>query len=124
MEGPTAKAFGTTTDTDTKNFLHATHYKMAHHGAATLAKKEEWLTAIMPIEVHISHRYDGQYHHPCCEAINRLMKSCKLGVTSGIQIAQPHDLTCLERRWRNTKLMKNVFITGFLALLHERTKCA
>ena len=98
MEGPTAKEFGTTTDTVTKNFLRATHYKMAHHGAATLANEKEWLTAIMPIEVHISHKYDGRYHHPRCEAMNRLMKSCKLGVTSGTQIAQPHDLTCFGEK--------------------------
>ena len=98
MEGPTAKAFGTTTDSDTKSFLRATHYKMAHHGAATLANGEDWLKAIMPVEVHVSHRYDGRFHHPRCEAMNRLMTSCKVGVTSGIPIAQPHDLTCFGEK--------------------------
>ena len=64
MEGPTAKTMAA------NPFLKATHYKMAHHGAATLANGKEWLKAIMPVEVHISHRYGGRYHHPRCAATN------------------------------------------------------
>ena len=97
MEGPTAK------DMAGKAFLRATHYKMAHHGAAALANGKEWLEGIMPIEVHISHRYSGRYHHPRCAATNRLMLYCKVGVTSGASFAEPHNLICFGEKSENYK---------------------
>ena len=38
----------------TKVQLKSTHYKIAHHGASTLANKKEWLDAIDPEEAHVS----------------------------------------------------------------------
>ena len=59
--------------------LKATHYKMAHHGASTDdpkrpnkgANKANWLQAISPVEVHVSHRHNGGYKHPRCAAFYR-----------------------------------------------------
>ena len=92
MEGPTAKTMAG------NPFLKATHYKIAHHGAAALANGKEWLKAIMPVEVHISHRYGGRYHHPRCAATNRLMDNCKVGIASGTAFAKPHELTCFGEK--------------------------
>ena len=73
MEGKTAKQLAS------KFSLHSTHYKMAHHGSSVKANKKEWLKAISPVEVHISHAYKSRYRHPHCEAIDRLVSLETLG---------------------------------------------
>ena len=90
MEGPTAKDLAVSH----KAFLSTSHYKMAHHGASTLANPKEWLEVIRPVEVHVSHRYDGRFHHPRCEAFNRLIAVGTVGMASGAPAAKPHDLAC------------------------------
>ena len=69
--------------THSSNFLHATHYKMAHHGASTKANQMNWLQAISPVEVHVSHRYNGGYKHPRCEALNWVWPSLGTAVPIG-----------------------------------------
>ena len=91
MEGPTARDLAESH----KHFLGSTHYKMAHHGASTLANRKKWLEAIRPVEVHVSHMYNhGSFHHPRCEAFNRLMSVGSVGMASGAPAAKPHDLAC------------------------------
>ena len=47
-------------------------YKVAHHGATTLANSQLWLTTINPIYALVSSRFaDIQYHHPRCELMYR-----------------------------------------------------
>ena len=91
MEGPTAKALAN----NQKSFLNATHYKMAHHG---LANEEDWLKAMNPTEVHVSHMYNhGRFHHPRCEAFSRLFKFCNnIGLHTGGVSPSPHVYTCFE----------------------------
>ena len=72
--------------------LQSTHYKIAHHGASTKANSIEWLTAVSPMEAHVSHAYIGQYGHPRCEAINRLMNVGSIGVETS------HTFTCVKSR--------------------------
>jgi beta-lactamase superfamily II metal-dependent hydrolase len=87
MEGPAADAFA-------KNqaaFLDSTHYKMAHHGASTLANKEAWLEAISPVEVHVSHVFNGHYKHPRCEAVRLILDLNTVGTTT-----INHPFTCFE----------------------------
>ena len=91
MEGP-----GTATrlaETFPK-LLDSTHYKMAHHGASSLANHEDWLEAIKPVEVHISHKYENRYKHPRCEAIDRLMGLKTVGTTGGAIGGAGHIFTC------------------------------
>ena len=96
MEGPTAQALAT--NKKYSNFLQSTHYKMAHHGASEKANEEDWLKAISPVEVHVSHMYNhGSYHHPRCEAFNRLMSVNSVGMASAY-FAIPHDLTCFGEK--------------------------
>ena len=64
--------------------LKSTHYKIAHHGASTLANKKEWLDAINPDEAHVSCVY-GSFGHPRCEVIEMLVP--KLGTTQTVGIA-------------------------------------
>ena len=97
MEGQAAEVMARRSK-DTKDafygILDVTHYKMAHHGASRLANKKDWLGAISPIEVHVSHMYNGRYGHPSCEAID-ILKG--LGTTSNIANT-PHTFTCIEKR--------------------------
>lgn len=74
--------------------LQSTHYKIAHHGASTKANSIEWLTAISPLEAHVSHAYIGQYGHPRCEAINRLMN------VGSIDAETAHTFTCVKSKVR------------------------
>ena len=78
------------------SFLQSSHYKMAHHGASLHANHKEWLEAISPVEVHISHKYIyGKYYHPRCDAINRLMEVGSVGLASEAEpVPFPHDITC------------------------------
>ena len=97
MEGQAAQEMARRSkDTNDALFgiLKSTHYKMAHHGASRLANKVDWLEAISPIEVHVSHMYNSQHGHPSCEAID-ILKG--LGTTSNI-LNTPHDFTCIEKR--------------------------
>ena len=89
MEGDVAKEMVT----HNSPFLRATHYKMAHHGASTMANQMNWLQAISPDEVHVSHIYNGQYSHPRCDALKRVMELTSLGVT-----ASAHELHCFNGR--------------------------
>ena len=80
------------------DLLDSTHYKMAHHGASSLANQEDWLKAIKPIEVHISHKYNGRYGHPRCEAIDRLMQLSPrtVGTTGGAIGGRGHIFNCVK----------------------------
>ena len=43
----------------------------------------------------MSHMYNhGSFHHPRCEAFNRLMSVGSVGMASGAPGAKPHDLVC------------------------------
>jgi beta-lactamase superfamily II metal-dependent hydrolase len=54
--------------------LPAEIYKVAHHGASTLANSVELLMAISPTYAIFSSRYpDRQYFHPRCATVNRLI---------------------------------------------------
>ena len=87
MEGPTA--INMATNPHYRNILRTTHYKMAHHGASNLANHPTWLAAIKPVEVHVSSMYNhGRYHHPRCEAIDRVQQYL------GLAIGSPHAFTC------------------------------
>ena len=63
---------------------------MAHHGASTHANKMPWLKAISPVEVHVSHVFNGRYKHPRCEAV-RLISGLNTVGTS-----PEHPFTCFE----------------------------
>ena len=96
MEGPTAQELAT--NKTNSDFLRSTHYKMAHHGASEKANEEDWLKAISPVEVHVSHMYNhGSHHHPRCLAFNRLMSVNSVGMASAYY-AIPHDLTCFGEK--------------------------
>ena len=100
MEGPTAKALAVSH----KDFLSTSHYKMAHHGASDKANPKEWLEAIGPVEVHVSHMYNhGSFHHPRCEAFKRLMAVDSVGMASGAIGAEPHDLACFGENYEGFK---------------------
>ena len=96
MEGNTARAFAT--NSSYSEFLQSTHYKMAHHGASDKANHKEWLEAIRPVEVHVSHQYNGRFHHPRCEAFNRLMEVGSVGMASKAPGAKPHNLACFGEK--------------------------
>ena len=96
MEGESARFYATSPYFS--EFLKSTHYKMAHHGASDAANSMEWLEAIRPVEVHVSHMYNhGRYHHPRCAAFNRLMAVGSVGMASGAPGAKPHDLACFSK---------------------------
>ena len=82
------------------NFLRSTHYKMAHHGASSQANKKRWLETILPEEVHVSHVYGGQYHHPRCEATELIEQLGTLGTST------THPFTCFEGD--GTPVLKNI----------------
>ena len=107
MEGQAAEVMARRSkDTNDTFFgiLNATHYKMAHHGASDKANSEDWLKAILPIEVYVSHVYNGKYRHPTCEAIERLKHRKCLGTTS----RGGHDFTCIsKKRERNGQFVRN-----------------
>ena len=88
MEGPAADAFAA----NHAAFLKSTHYKMAHHGASTLANKMPWLKAISPVEVHVSHVFRGRYKHPRCEAVRLISGLNTVGTTT----TPKHTFTCFE----------------------------
>ena len=92
MEGPTALRLAASF----LGLLHSTHYKMAHHGASSKANHEDWLKAIKPVEVHISHNYVTRYYHPRCVAIDNLMGLVPLtvGTTGGAIGGGEHIFTC------------------------------
>ena len=90
MEGPTADKF----PTQYPGFLTTTHYKMAHHGASTKANSKTWLTAISPLEVHISHAYIGKYGHPRCDAMDILDALKTVGTTA--PLSGTHQYTCVN----------------------------
>ena len=97
MEGHSARIFATSRCYS--DFLQSTHYKMAHHGASDEANFMEWLEAIRPVEVHVSHMYNhGSFHHPRCVAFNRLMAVGSVGMASGAPAAKPHDLACFGEK--------------------------
>lgn len=93
MQGKVADHFAMGTNLG-KEFLRSTHYKMAHHGASDTANRAEWLKAISPVEVHVSHMYNhGSFHHPRCEAYERVKENCPIGTNGPI----PHAFTCFDR---------------------------
>ena len=92
MEGPTATRLAASFP----HLLDSTHYKMAHHGAITLANKDDWLKAIKPVEVHISHKYEIGYEHPRCKAIDNLMGLKTVGTTGGAIGGGEHMFTCYK----------------------------
>ena len=92
MEGPISRELAK----NSHGFLESTHYKMAHHGASTLANKDDWLKAIKPVEVHISHKYEIGYEHPRCEAIVNVMGLKTVGTTGGAIGGGEHMFTCYK----------------------------
>ena len=76
-------------------FLSASHYKMSHHGASTDANKVKWLDAISPVEVHVSHQYNGRYKHPRCEALDRLIGLNTVGTENSVG-GTGHDFDCID----------------------------
>ena len=98
MEGPISRELAK----NSHEFLESTHYKMAHHGASTLANKDDWLKAIKPVEVHISHKYVvNRYKHPRCVAIDRLMGLQTVGTTGGAIGGAGHMFTCYHDNGRH-----------------------
>jgi len=59
--------------------LKSTVYKIAHHGAKTLANTKAFLEAVDPDWAFVSQAYPkhSRYHHPRCEAISRLQEVMK-----------------------------------------------
>ena len=100
MEGPTADIFAD----KIPGFLKTTHYKMAHHGASTKANSKKWLTAISPLEVHVSHAYIGKYGHPRCDAMDILENLGTVGKTA--LLSGTHQSTCVDTS-TGTKVPKN-----------------
>ena len=96
MEGTAAKNLATTEPY--KSSLSSTHYKVSHHGASSQANQREWLTAIYPIEAHISNPFIGSYGHPRCEAIQRIMSYGRIGLTNPTNSHPVHPLTCFNSR--------------------------
>ena len=98
MKGMAAKGMARRSkDTNDTFFgiLNATHYKMAHHGASKDANEMDWLKAISPIEVIVSHMYNGsQYGHPRCEAIKSLLS---IGTTALLK-DNVHNFDCIIQR--------------------------
>ena len=105
MEGQAAEDIAT--NINKAGFLKCTHYKMAHHGVSAIVNKEEWLKAIMPVEVHISHKYNGRYHHPCCAAVNRLTDYCGIGATVGATSILLHNFACFGENEENYKVYES-----------------
>ena len=67
-------------------------YKIAHHGASSLANKRDWLAPIQPTTAFASSTYNfGNCRHPCCDAICNLMP---LGVTKISTNTTPHAFYC------------------------------
>ena len=90
-------------------FLSATHYKMAHHGASNKANSEQWLKAVSPVEVHVSHKFKhGSFRHPRCEAYYRILKNCPIG-TDG---PKSHKFTCYEESWKEKDIWYRVYSTA------------
>ena len=90
--------------THNRAVLEATHYKMAHHGASTDdpnrpnkgANKANWLQSISPVEVHVSHRHNGGYKHPCCAPFYRIWSlGDTLGATAPIG-SHGHPFDCFD----------------------------
>ena len=112
MEGTAAKDMARRSkDTNDTFFgiLNATHCKMAHHGASDKANKVHWLEAISPIEVIVSHVYNGsRYGHPRCEAIKRLLS---IGSTALLK-DNVHNFDCIIR----TKGVNNTRINHVVRL--------
>ena len=107
MEGYVANEMAEVSESNNVNFQHflrATHYKMSHHGASTLANQENWLKAISPVEVHLSHQYNGRYRHPRCEALERVRSY--LGTITSIG-STGHDLDCFDEN-RNINHLKGI----------------
>ena len=89
----------------TKVQLKSTHYKIAHHGASTLANKKEWLDAIEPEEAHVSCVYYGSFGHPRCAVIEMLVP--KLGTTDTIS-DRTHPFTCLTETATSRKKPEDI----------------
>lgn len=85
--------------------LKATHYKMAHHGAITEANQINWLTAISPVEVHVSHRHNGGYKHPRCDAFIGLWSSFGAAAPIG---SKGLNIDCFDTN-RNLKHYTNIY---------------
>ena len=92
--------------------LNATHCKMAHHGARAEANEMDWLEAISPIEVIVSHMYNGsRYGHPRCEVIKRFLS---LGTTALLK-DNVHKFDCIIQ----TKGVNNTRVNH---VVHLRTQ--
>ena len=99
--------------------LNSMYYKMAHHGSSVKANKNEWLNAISPVEVHISHAYRSRYYHPHCEAMDELVSLNTLGTE---MLKQKHELPCTINRNKNL-IVKNVFHRVYSTAPRENEIC-
>lgn len=69
--------------------LQSLVYKMAHHGASTLANWDDWLMPIAPQYAFASSGYNyGNCKHPRCDTINRLLALNTITTTT------PHQFYC------------------------------
>ena len=81
--------------------LNAGVYKLAHHGAEKEANFEDFLEAIDPKMAFTSQAAPdtGTYHHPRCDAVNRLMK---VGSINDLEYSLPYDFTCYDTKAADT----------------------
>ena len=76
VEGAAATLIANTLDVH----LQSTVYKMAHHGASTLANSDTWLKPIRPISAFASSGYNfSNCRHPRCLTIQRIEKLNTIG---------------------------------------------
>ena len=95
MEGSAAKKVAKTTNSalNMPGRLQSSVFQISHHGAGTEANKLEWLLAIRPQQAFVSHAHIGQYNHPRCDAIERLLSVGSIG-TDTILTTSTHQFYC------------------------------
>ena len=86
MEGTAANTIATTLGQQ----LQSVVYKIAHHGASTIANSPTWLAPIQPRSAFASSAYNfGNCRHPRCLTIQRILNSQTI-----IQTTLSHDFYC------------------------------
>ena len=69
--------------------LQSTVYRMANHGASSLANAITWLNSIKPLSAFTSSAYNfGDYQYPCCATIYHIQ------YIKTIVSAPPHEFYC------------------------------
>ena len=92
MEGSAARIIARTPGMS--NQLQSNVFQISHHGASKDANKLKWLQKINPEEAFVSHAYIGQFSHPHCDAIQRLISIGSIATdTQFLPIAHPFYCT-------------------------------